>query len=970
MVALRIPCATYRTQLNPNFRFTDARDLIPYLHELGITDHYASPRFKARKGSSHGYDVADPLRVNSELGTEEEFEELVEKLKSYGMGILLDIVPNHMAASSENPWWMDVLENGPSSPYAAYFDIDWHPAISKAAFLQENRVLLPVLGDLYGNVLENQEFSLKLDEKGFFVRYNEVRLPLDPKSYGAILEECRRASSRASAHFMEELDAILEAVARLPARTATDIAEIEPRRRGKEQIIERAWRLYQADEESKGVFDETLRLLNGTRGDPGSFDRLDRLLSDQAYRVAYWKIATEEINYRRFFDVSDLVGLRLEDPRVFDAWHVHVLQLIKEREVSALRVDHIDGLYDPLGYLRRLQSAAATALGAPENSQALYVVVEKILGVNERLPEEWPVCGTTGYDFLDQVNGVFIDPKGFHALEEIYSQFTQSKISFSYVCYTRNKQVIEQLFAGETKALGNQLGRLAAQDRRARDVPLSELLQALVEVTACLPVYRTYIRSFDVAASDRAYLERSLEAARRLTLRQRVSDDAFAFLRRVLLLQPPSDGEGQREEWLRFVMRWQQFTGPVMAKGLEDTAFYVHNSLVSLNEVGGDPLRKDLPLDLEAFHVFNQERLAHWPYTLNATSTHDTKRSEDVRARINVLSELPEEWRTCLERWSRWNQAKKRTVYGQLAPDRNDEILLYQTMLGAFPLLSAERAGFVERLATYMEKAAREAKVHTSWLNPDAEYERALQEFVHSLLDDSEKNRFLSDFLRFQRQIAHYGAWNALAQVLLKIASPGVPDFYQGTELWDLSLVDPDNRRPVDFQQRVRLLEELESRGPQGLGSLARDLAQRWPDGGVKLFLIWRALNFRRSHKELFLKGEYVPLYAAGQKRENVCAFARRVGGDWALVAVPRLPTKLVHRDAPPIGIETWGQSTLGLPREAPPCWSNVFTGETLKSSRTRREEALRLHAVFHNFPVALLAGTSPNSGKTLSHDG
>ncbi len=959
MAAFRIPSATYRTQLNPNFRFTDARDLIPYLHELGITDHYASPRFKARKGSSHGYDVADPLRVNSELGTEEEFEELVEKLKSYGMGMLLDIVPNHMAASSENPWWMDVLENGPSSPYAAFFDIDWHPAITKAAFLQENRILLPVLGDLYGNVLENQELNLKLDEKGFFVRYNEMKLPLDPKSYGTILEECRRASSRAPAHVIEELDAILEAVARLPARTATDAVEIEHRCRAKEQIIQRAWQLYQVDEESKGAFDETLRLLNGTRGDPRSFDRLDRLLSEQAYRVAYWKIAAEEINYRRFFDVSDLVGLRLEDPQVFDAWHVHVLQLIKEHEVSALRVDHIDGLYDPLGYLQRLQSAAATALGAPESSQALYVVVEKILGANERLPEEWPVCGTTGYDFLNLVNGVFIDPEGLRALEEIYAQFTQSKMSFSYVCYTRNKQVIEQLFAGETKALGHQLGRLAAQDRRARDLPLSELLQALVEVTACLPVYRTYLRSFDAAARDRAYLERSLEAARRLTPRQRVSDDAFAFLRRVLLLQPPSDAESQKEEWLRFVMRWQQFTGPIMAKGLEDTALYVHNSLVSLNEVGSDPLRKDLPLDIEAFHLFNQERLAHWPYTLNATSTHDTKRSEDVRARINVLSELPEEWRASLERWSRWNQAKKGTVYGQLAPDRNDEILLYQNMLGTFPLLSAERAGFVERLAAYMEKAAREAKVHTSWLNPDPEYEKALQEFVHSVLDDSEKNRFLSDFLRFQKQIAHYGASNALAQVLLKIASPGVPDFYQGTELWDFSLVDPDNRRPVDFQQRVRLLEDLESRGPQGLCSLARDLVQRWPDGGVKLFLIWKALNFRRTHKELFFEGEYIPLYAAGQKRKNVCAFARHVGGDWALVAVPRLLTKLVHADALPIGIETWGQSTLSLPREAPLFWSNVFTGETLKTSGARREKALRLHAVFRNFPVALLASTS-----------
>lgn len=964
MGSFRVPVATYRIQFSLGFRFSDARNLVPYLHDLGITDLYASPRFKARKGSSHGYDVADPQRVNSELGTEEEFDELVQRLKHYDMGLVLDIVPNHMAASSENPWWMDVLENGASSRFASFFDIDWHPATTKAAYLQEDRILLPVLGDLYGTVLENQELDLKLDERGFFVRYYDARLPLDPKSYRLLLEDCLERMGNASSsdrelEALEKLSTLLNAVERLPSRTVQDPREIEARRTQKEEIKQILWRLYQEDRAVGRFLDETLMAFNGTRGDPRSFDRLDQLLSDQVYRLAYWKIAAEEINYRRFFDISDLVGLRLEAPEVFEARHAHIVQLVREGKVTGLRVDHIDGLYDPLDYLRRLQTSVGSLPGDACGHPGVFVVVEKVLGGDEPLPEDWPVCGTTGYDFLNAVNGVFIEPQGLQMLEANYARFTGDTATFDDVCYSRNKLVMEQLFQGEVNALAHLLGKIAAGDRHARDLPFSELTQALVEVTACLPVYRTYIRDFEVSSRDRVYIDRALKAARRRTPRERVSSAAFDFLRCVLLLDPPYYAESHKEEWLTFVMRWQQFTGPVMAKGLEDTSYYVHNSLISLNEVGGDPIRKNLPFDLEAFHLFNQERPAHWRCTLNATSTHDTKRGEDVRARINVLSELPEQWENCLRRWSRWNQAKKPLVGRRPVPDPAEEVLLYQTMLGAWPLEEDEIPSFKERLQAFTIKAAREAKINTSWMNPNGEYEGALTSFLEFILEASGTNRFLRDFITFQETIAHFGWLNALSMLLLKIASPGIPDFYQGTELWNLSLVDPDNRRPVDFQQRARFLDDLRRREHEGLVSLARDLLDHWRDGGVKLYTSWKALQFRVAHRDCFLEGQYFPLYASGKRIENVCAFARHKGGDWALVAVPRLLTKVVDPGSVPLGQEAWGASSLPLPPGGPQVWTNVFTGETLRAGMENKKPVVRLQQVFRDFPVALLSGST-----------
>jgi (1->4)-alpha-D-glucan 1-alpha-D-glucosylmutase len=618
-----VPCSTYRLQFNPGFRFVDGRDLVPYLSDLGVSDLYSSPRYKARRGSSHGYDIANPMRINPELGTEEDFDEIAAKLQHYGMGLLLDTVPNHMAASYENPWWMDVLENGKASAYANYFDIDWRPPAAKAAFLHQDRVLLPILGELYGNALTAGKIVLKFEDTGMHARYYDTRLPLDPKSYVTVLSRCSGCA--------DEVDDIAAALTHLPDRDDPAPDRIIERRRDKEGLKMSLWKAYQANPDFKRALDEALLHFSN------SVDDLDRLLAQQAYRLAYWKIGYEEINYRRFFDINELVGLRIELPEVFANREGKMLELVRAGKVTGLRVDHIDGLWDPECFLRRLQNATGT--GKP-----FFVVVEKILGRDEELPREWPVSGTTGYEFLNALNGIFIDRAGLARLEEIYNRRTGNAEPFAEICYRCNKEVMQTLFAVDLKVLVQRLAAIAAHHRQGRDIRVSELSDALMEVTACLPVYRTYTRDGDVSATDRRCIEQTIETARRRTSRSVVSEEAFAFLRIVLLVDPPYYIADRRQDWLNFVMRWQQFSGPVMAKGLEDTASYRYNALLSMNEVGGDPLRERPPFDLDEFHAFNTRRLDEWPDALNTTSTHDTKRGEDVRARLNVLTEMPDEW--------------------------------------------------------------------------------------------------------------------------------------------------------------------------------------------------------------------------------------------------------------------------------------------------------------------------------------
>ena len=914
----RAPGATYRLQFHSAFRFVDGRDLVPYLSDLGVTELYSSPRYKARRGSSHGYDIANPLRVNSELGTEEDFDEMALKLQHYSMGLLLDTVPNHMAASYENPWWMDVLENGQSSAYATYFDINWHPATTKAAFLQENRVLLPVLGELYGDVLASGKLSLKIEDTGIYVRYYDARMPLDPKTYTVILRHCID-----HADGLPDLPELLQELEKLPHRDEPGTEQILERRRSKDRIKEALWRSYQENADVKHAMDEALAFFAGSVND------LDALLSQQAFRLAYWKIGYEEINYRRFFDINELVGLRVESPPVFEDANRKILELARSGKVTGLRVDHIDGLWAPECFLKRLQAG----------TEGLYIVVEKILGRDESLPRCWPVAGTTGYDFLNALNGIFVDPAGLARLEEIYSRHSGNYLPFAELCYRSSKDVMQTLFKGDVNSLVHYLAAIAARHRHARDIRLSELLDLLVEVTACLPVYRTYVHSFTISASDRGYIERTLDLARRRTSTESISDDAFNFLRTVLLVEPPPYLEEYKQEWLDFVMRWQQFSGPVMAKGLEDTAAYRHNSLLSLNEVGGDPLRERPPFQLSEFHEFNRKRLEEWPDTMNATATHDTKRGEDVRARLNVLTEMPDEWDRRLDRWMGWNSNRKTTVNGVLAPNTAEEILIYQTLLGAWPTAPEEVAAFPARVKEFLCKALREAKLNSSWLAAHEPYERAVQEFVDRILAD--EKQFRPDFLEFQETLRRLGARNGLSQVVLKIAAPGVPDFYQGSEFWHYSLVDPDNRRPVDFKRRIAMLEGLRRREAEDRIALIRDLAANPLKDEMKLLVTYRALQFRKSHPALFAHGDYLPLTAQGVHAERVCAFARCCDNHWLVVVAPRWMGEL----------DEWGGTELILPEGVPSEWKDVITGLI--------PPTFRLGDLLAEFPVAMLEGVA-----------
>jgi len=750
----KVPVATYRLQFNYRFKFSEARSTVSYLHELGITDCYASPYFKAKEASLHGYDILDHNQINPEVGTEEEYEEFVDELQKYGMGQVLDIVPNHMCITgSGNSWWMDVLENGPSSVYADFFDIDWKPVKEEL----QNKVLLPILGNQYGQVLESQELNLVFEEGAFFIRYGEQKLPIDPVSYARVLKfriEGLEKEIGKDHPQLQDLLSILTALAHLPARSENDREKMMERRREKEVIKRRIWNLYNDSREIRSFINGNLLLFNGEKSRPRSLDLLDDLLNNQAYRLSYWRIATEEINYRRFFDINELAAIRVEHPSVFREVHQLVFKLIREGKVTGLRVDHPDGLYNPVEYFYRLQKSCFVQLcfrshlssDEPADEEDIkrlydealfknsgsslrtpfYIVGEKILMKSERIPEDWPISGTIGYVFMAPLSGIFIDTKNAKKFDEIYSRFTGLNLNYQDLVCEKKKLIMLTALSGEINALGHYLNRLSERNRHTRDFTLNSLTAAIMETIACFPVYRTYVNTCGVTERDRRYIEQAVARAKRKN--PAASATTFDFLQDVLLLKYPADmSEPDKGDRLDFVMRFQQVSGPVMAKGLEDTVFYVYNRFVSLNEVGGNPER--FGTTLEAFHGQNIERIKVWPHGLIATSTHDTKRSEDVRARLNVLSEIPDDWRHHLARWSRINKKKKLVVDGQMVPDRNEEYLFYQTLVGVWPLRpmnGTEREGFEKRIKDYMLKAAREGKVNSSWISPNIPYEEAL----------------------------------------------------------------------------------------------------------------------------------------------------------------------------------------------------------------------------------------------------
>jgi (1->4)-alpha-D-glucan 1-alpha-D-glucosylmutase len=956
----RRPVSTYRLQLRSEFGFADARSIVPYLAKLGITECYTSPHFKANPGSTHGYDICDHSSLNPDLGSDVDYEALCAALRHHGLGHIADIVPNHMAADPRsNTWWRDVLENGPSSPYASFFDIDWQPV--KAELV--TKVLLPVLGDQYGRVLERGELQLRYRDGALHLQYFDLVFPINPRQSPRVLglHVDRLEAELAGDLALREYLSILTALRNLPAYAERDPARIAERHREKEVSRERLARLTRESAAIERHIDAVVREANGVADVSSSFDRLHELLENQAYRLAYWRTASDEINYRRFFDINELVGLRAEERHVFDASHVLLKRLIDEGKVTGVRVDHPDGLFDPSVYFERLQQLA----GAP-----LYVVAEKILSPGEALSDDWRVAGTTGYNFLNAVAGLFVDDRHIRRLRRIYKLMTGQGESFEDVAYRARLTVMLTAMASELNVLSHALNRLSETDRTTRDFTLSNCRRVLREVVACFPVYRTYISARGASNFDREVIDTALEEARR---RNPVMERSiFEFLHHILLASAdggahePDDTANGR---LRFAMQLQQFTAPVLAKGVEDTAFYRYHPLICANDVGGNPSRPAVSPD--EFHAANERRLSDWPLELLATTTHDTKRGEDARVRISVLAEIPEAWGKSVVAWMRINGRNRTKTHGLSAPDRNDEYLFYQALLGAWPAESRfaptpdrAPADVVERLVAYMTKATREAKVHTSWIYQNDEYGHAVENFVTATLTGRTARRFLPSFVAFQRRVAHAGMINSLSQLVLKLTSPGVPDFYQGTELWDLSLVDPDNRRAVDFTIRRTLLEDLEpviSRldAGQTVDREVEELLDNWPDGRIKLFVTTCGLRFRRAHSELMLSGAYSPLRIEGPGADHLIAFARHNDSGTLLAIVPRLVTSLTPDDRSlPRGQQAWGSTNIVLPEPAAAGgFRHVLTGELIPATPLMPAAAL-----FRTSPVAMLwaAASSP----------
>ena len=946
----RIPVATYRLQFNSGFTFCAARDLVEYLHAIGISDCYASSYLRAVPGSRHGYDIADPTALNPDIGTDEEYAAWIDALRQAEMGHILDVVPNHMGiARSANPWWLDVLENGPSSRFARFFDIEWRPIKDELA----DKVLLPILGDYYGTVLEDQQLALEYRDGAFVIRYGEEWLPVAPDTYPRVLEAVLAEWAGSDAE-RDELHSIITGAQNLPPRSASEAQAIVERSREKEVVKRRLASLVAGNQDLPSAIDRVLAVFNGIKGQPRTFDRLDALLGEQSYRLSDWHVASEEINYRRFFDVNQLAALRVEDLAVFDEVHKFVFELLARGAPTGLRIDHVDGLFAPADYLGRLQARAAELLGGDTDARerAVYLVVEKILGPDEHLPGDWPVHGTTGYEFAFVLNNLFVDSRHERDMDEIYSRFLRagrSAPSFDDLAYQSRKQIVHATMSGDINSLGHQLNRLSERNRHHRDFTLYSLIAAIKELIACFPVYRTYITAdVEPAEHDRRYVARAVRCA---NVRAPGLSRVFDFIQRVLLKQTLASGSDEREERARFIGKFQQITSPAAAKAIEDTAFYVYNRLVSLNEVGGDPTR--FGIEPTAVHGWLCERQRQWPSALSATATHDTKRGEDVRARLNVLSEMPGAWKAAVTKWRALNRRFRTDAEGVEAPDANDEYLLYQTLVGAWPFTLEEQRAFPERLRTYILKAIREAKQHTSWISPNERYEAATLRFVDDILD--RRRPFLQAFVPFQARIAELGVYNSLAQLLTKITAPGVPDFYQGTELWDLSLVDPDNRRPVDYERRRHILEGLQDASPERL------LDARG-DGRVKMFLMVRALAQRAALRDVYDRGSYVPLVVEGAQRNHVFAFARRHLDTVAITCVPRLVAGVLgSRSGPPVGRAVWGETRIALPSAIgqPLQYRDAITGVAIEARADGDAAWLDAAEVFGRFPAALLVPIS-----------
>jgi (1->4)-alpha-D-glucan 1-alpha-D-glucosylmutase len=939
----RVPTSTYRLQFHKGFTFRDAAAIVPYLHSLGITHCYASPYLKATPGSTHGYDVVDHAQLNPELGTREDYDAWMNAMRDVGMSHIVDIVPNHMGvATDENHVWNDMLEDGPAAEHGSFFDVAW--TASPRPELKD-RILIPTLGEPYGSVLDKGQLKLgRSPDGGFHVAYFDRHFPVALTTYDMILRPLAIDDDEMHA----ELQGIIDATRRLPPARAGEADGTAKRGWAKRAIKRRIRALIERSDELRIRLDRAIVTFNGTVGDSKNFDRIHELLASQNYRLAYWRTASDEINYRRFFDVSTLAALAMERAEVFEESHELIFELIGEGHITGLRIDHSDGLYDPKIYFRRLQrryleqfiSSAVDESVTPEQlaraidavlpdeatDQPLYVVAEKILAPGEPLPTSWAMAGTSGYDVLNEISGLFVDPAGEHTLDTCYRNFVGHGVAADYheLTYRKRREVLVNSFAGELNLLAHQLDRLAQQDRHSRDFTLDVLRDALTETIASFGVYRAYVTADDGASPrDVEMIEAAI--ARAGGRDAAIEACVFHFLRDLLLLRGPLI-EKTRDEVIRFVGKFQQLTSPVTAKGLEDTAFYIYHRLISLNEVGGEPSR--FGVSIESLHDTLAARQRDWPEAMSVLSTHDTKRAEDVRARIHVLSELADEWTREVGRWHAINRSE--------GVHPNDEYLLYQTLAGAWPNGPLDDE-FVKRIDAYMLKALREAKERTSWSLPSESVEKAMAVFVTRILDASRGREFQEAFVPFQKRVARVGMVNSLAQTLLRLTAPGVPDTYQGTELWDLSLVDPDNRRPVDYAVREKFLATLPR---EATPAAARDLVEHWPDGRAKLWVTATALRLRRERAELFERGEYVPVHASGARAKSVFAFERRLG-DWSILTiVPRVIAAATDAN----GRVDWQDTRIDLPAGA---WRNALTGEVATDGS--------LASLLCDFPVALL---------------
>jgi (1->4)-alpha-D-glucan 1-alpha-D-glucosylmutase len=879
------PTATYRLQLHADFAFDAAAGISDYLSELGITHAYCSPYLQAAPGSTHGYDVIDYTRPNVELGGEEGFRRFSAALKSAHLGQVLDIVPNHMAISTAaNWWWADVLENGPSSHFASYFDVEWEPPEARL----RNTVLIPILSDHYGRVLEAGGLQVVRHGAEFHVRYGDNTYPISPSSLGPVLGRAARQAGSDTLAFLAD------AFSELPRPTATDRASVRRRHRDKAILRDQLRRLLEDDGFIASAVDQTVADMNA---DP---DALHALLDLQNYRLAWWRSADRDLGYRRFFDIDTLIGLRMEDEQVFQDTHSRVLEWVREGVIEGLRIDHLDGLRDPLEYLDRLRAAAPNA----------WIVAEKILEGEETLPETWPIAGTTGYDFLNRVTGLFIDPDGEQPLTDFYREFTGETRDYPGLVRDKKVLVLRNMLGSDVNRLTDLLLQICERHRRHRDYSRHQLADALRELVAWFPVYRTYIQPYSstLSESDRRYAE----VAARDAIRERPDIEAtlFEFLRDLITLSVTGDLEKE------FVARLQQLTGPAMAKGVEDTVFYTYNRFIALNEVGGDPSR--FGIGLQRFHEKAREMQQRWPLTMLSTATHDTKRGEDMRARLALLSEQPSVWIDAVRRWSAMAQPHRTGEW----PDRNTEYLFYQTLVGAWPVCA-------ERLIAYMEKACREAKTHTSWTAPDANYEDAVRSFVTRCLTDRD---LMEDIRQFIESLLEPGRINSLAQTLIKLTAPGVPDLYQGTELWSLHLVDPDNRRPVDYEERRRALAEVKQLS-------ALEIWQRADEGLPKMWVTHAALQLRQRRQDAFgALSCYTAVEALGPLADHVVAYRR---GENVMTIVPRL---VVSANG------SWRGNTLCVPGGS---WTNVLTGHRVDGG------SVDLSELWRDFPVALLERAS-----------